>query len=238
MKIVLLLCLCATTVFGQRHNEPVRLINNRRVDLKPLLIWWTNVAAIHQLNAERPETNQISIPKRPLTAWALITTERMTNAGLVWIAEVEKRQAPGDPPERELVVLEHVPLSGKQTFDRAAARDAVAEKELGVAESARETHRQRAEYFQARANTFFEFDYMAPGHGFLEEGARLGDVARNEQQRAEAAGRRETDLRNERDQLSTVTEGRTQFMLEAFALKTPRKHLGLPVYDVGLPFGR
>jgi len=238
MKLILLLCLCATTVFGQRYNEPVRMINNRRVDLKPLLVWWTNVAAINQLNAERPETNQIPIPKRPLTAWALITTERMTNAGLVWIAEIEKRQSPGDQPERELVVLEHVPLSGKQTFDRAATRDVAAEKELGVAESAKETHRQRAEFFQARANTYFEFDYMAPGHGFLEEGARLGNVAQSEKNRADAAEQRENDLRSERAQLSTVTEGRAQFMLEAFALKTPRKHLGLPVYDVGLPFGR
>jgi len=238
MKLVLLFCLCATTVFGQRYNEPVRMINNRRVDLKPLLIWWTNVAAINQLNAERPATNQIPIPKRPLTAWSLITTERMTNAGLVWIAEIEKRESPGDPPIHELVVLEHVPLSGKQVFDRAATRDAAAEKELGEAEIAKDTHRLRAEAFQARANTYFEFDAMAPGHGFFDEGVRLGNVAQGEKNRADAAEQRESDLRNERAQLSTVTEGRTQFMLEAFALKTGRKHLGLPVYDVGLPFGR
>ena len=238
MRIILLLCLFATSAFGQRFNEPVRMVNNRRVDLKPLLVWWTNVVAINQANESRAETNQIPIPPRPLSAWSLIITDRMTNAGLVWIAEIEKRQSPDAEPVRELVVLEHVPLSGKQTFDRAASRDAHVEKELGVAESAKEIHRQRAAEYGARANTFFEFDYMAPGHGFFDEGVLLSDAAQREKKKAAAAEQRGDDLRSEREKLSTITEGRTQFMLEAFALKTARKHLGLPVYDVGLPFGR
>jgi hypothetical protein len=162
----------------------------------------------------------------------------MTNAGLVWIAEVERRQNPNDEPFRELAVLEHVPLSGKQEFDRAAKRDAQAQKEIGVAESAKDLHLQRASEFGARANTFFQFDYMAPGHGFFDEGVRLSGAAQREEKKAAAAEQRGEDLRTEREKLSAVTEGRTQFMLEAFALKTTRKHLGLPVYDVGLPFGR
>jgi len=238
MRIILLLCLFATSAIGQRFNEPVRMITNRRVDLKPLLSWWTNVVAINHANESRAETNQIPIPPRPLSAWSLITTDRMTNAGLVWLAEIEIRQTPDDPPVRELAVLEHVPLSGKQTFDRAATRDAHAEKELGVAESAKEIHRKRAAEYRERANTFFEFDYMAPGHGFVDEGVRLGNAAQREKDRATAAEQRESDLRTEREKLSAITEGRTEFMLEAFALKTTRKHLGLPVYDVGLPFGR
>jgi len=238
MRILLLLCLFATSAFGQRFNEPVRMINNRRVDLKPLLTWWTNVVAIHQANENRAETNQIPIPPRPLSAWSLITTDRMTNAGLVWIAEIEIRQTPTDQPVSELVVLEHVPLSGKQTFDGAAARDANAEKELGAAESAKELHQKRAEQYGERANTFYEFDYMAPGHGFFDEGVRLSNAAQLEKNRATAAEQRGDNLRGEREKLSTITEGRTQFTLESFALKTTRKHLGLPVYDVGLPFGR
>jgi len=238
MRIILLLCLLATSAFGQRFNEPVRMINNRRVDLRPLLTWWTNVVAISLANESRAETNQIPIPPRPLSAWSLITTDRMTNAGLVWIAEVDVRQSPADAPVTELAVLEHVPLSGKQTFDRAVTRDAHAERELGVAESAKEIHRRRAAEYGARANTFYEFDYMAPGNGFFDEGVRLSNAAQREKNRAAAAEQQEADLRGEREKLSAVTEGRTQFMLEAFALKTTRKHLGLPVYDVGLPFGR
>jgi len=214
------------------------MINNRRVDLKPLLTWWTNVIAINQANETRAETNQIPVPARPLTAWSLIFTDRMTNAGLVWICEIQILQTPDDTPMRELVVLEHVPLSGKQTFDRAAARDASAEKELSAAESAKELHEKRADQYGQRANTFFEFDNMAPGHGFFDEGVRFSDAAQREKKKAVAAEQRSGDLRSEREKLSTITEGRTQFMLEAFALKTTRKHLGLPVYDVGLPFGR
>lgn len=238
MRIILLLCLLATSAFGQRFNEPIRMISNRRVDLKPLLTWWTNVIAINQTNETRAETNQIPIPSRPLTAWSLIFTDRMTNAGLVWICEIQILRTPGGTPDRELAVLEHVPLSGKQTFDRAAARDAVAEKELSAAESAKELHEKRADQYGQRANTFFEFENMAPGHGFVDEGARLNDAAQREKQRAVAAEQRGNDLRTEREKLSTITEGRAQFTLEAFALKTTRKHLGLPVYDVGLPFGR
>lgn len=238
MRVILLLCLVATSALGQRFNEPVRMINNRRVDLKPLLSWWTNVIAIHQANENRAETNQIPVPPRPLSAWSLISTDRMTNAGLVWIAEIEVRQSPTGSPVTELAVLEHVPLSGKQTFDRAAARDVVAEKELSATESAKELHEKKADQYGQRANTFFEFDHMAPGHGFFDEGVRLSNAADREKNRAAAAERRGTDLRSEREKLSTVTEGRAQFMLEAFALKTTRKHLGLPVYDVGLPFGR
>ena len=78
----MVLCLVAASAFGQRFNEPVRMVNNRRVDLKPLLSWWTNVSAIHQANETRAETNQIPVPPRPLSAWSLITTDRMTNAGL------------------------------------------------------------------------------------------------------------------------------------------------------------
>jgi hypothetical protein len=219
MRIILVLCLFATSAFGQRFNEPVRMINNRRVDLMPLLTWWTNVMAIHQANETRADTNQIPIPARPLTAWSLIFTDRMTNAGLVWICEIQVLRTPSDTPVRELAVLEHVPLSGKQTFDRAAARDVAAERELGTAESARELHERKADQFGQRASTFFEFDDMAPGHGFFDEGVRLSDAA-------------------QREKLGTITEGRTQFVLEAFALKTTRKYLGLPVYDVGLPFGR
>ena len=214
------------------------MVNNRRVDLAPLLTWWTNVVAINQTNETRVETNQIPIPPRPLTAWSLIFTDRMTNAGLVWLCEIEVRQNPGDAPVRELAVLEHVPLSGKQTFDRAVARDTTAEKELGAAESAKEHHEKRAEQYGQRANTFFEFDNMAPGHGFFDEGVRLSDAAQREKKRAATAAQRSDDWRSEREKLTTITEGRTQFMLEAFALKTTRKHLGLPVYDVGLPFGR
>jgi hypothetical protein len=238
MRIILLLCLCATSAMGQRFNEPVRMINNRRVDLKPLLTWWTNVVAIHQANESRAATNQIPIPPRPLSAWSLITTDRMTNAGLVWLCEIEKRQSPADEPVRELAVLEHVPLSGKLTFDRAAARDASAEKELGAAESAKELHQKRADQYGDRANTFFEFDSMAPGHGFFDEGVRLSDAAQRERNKSVAAEQRGEDLRAERERLNAITEGRTQFRLEAFALKTTRTHLGLPVYDVGLPFGR
>jgi hypothetical protein len=238
MRIILLLCLFATSVFGQRFNEPVRMINNRRVDLTPLLTWWTNVIAINQTNETRAETNQVPVPPRPLTAWSLIFTDRMTNAGLVWICEIQVIHRPDDTPVRELAVLEHVPLSGKQTFDRAAARDATAEKELSAAESAKDLHERRAAQYGHRANTFFEFDYMAPGHGFFDEGVRLSDAAQREKNKALAAEQRSGDLRTEREKLSAITEGRTQFALEAFALKTTRKHLGLPVYDVGLPFGR
>ena len=238
MRILLLLCLFATSAIGQRFNEPVRMINNRRVDLTPLLTWWTNVIAINLANETRSETNEIPIPPRPLTAWSLITTDRMTNAGLVWIAEIEVRHTPTDPPVSERAVLEHVPLSGKQAFDRAVARDTNAEKEQGTAESAMEYHGVRAEQYGKRADTFFEFDNMAPGHGFFDEGVRLSQAAQREKNSAAAAEQRRDDLRSEREKLSTITEGRTQFMLEAFALKTTRKHLGLPVYDVGLPFGR
>ena len=238
MRIILVLCLFATSAFGQRFNEPVRMINNRRVDLKPLLTWWTNVIAINQTNETRAETNQIPIPPRPLTAWSLIFTDRMTNAGLVWICEIQVIQRPDGTPVRELAVLEHVPLSGKQTFDRAAARDVSAEKELNAAEAAKDHHEKRADQYGQRANTFFEFDNMAPGHGFFDEGVRLSDAAQREKKKAVAAEKRSDDLRTEREKLSAITEGRTEFVLEAFALKTTRKHHGLPVYDVGLPFGR
>ncbi|HEX5218466.1 MAG TPA: hypothetical protein VFZ59_02775 [Verrucomicrobiae bacterium] len=238
MRIILLLCLFATSALGQRFNEPIRMINNRRVDLTPLLTWWTNAMAINQANETRAETNQIAVPPRPLTAWSLIFTDRMTNAGLVWICEIQILQRPDDTPVREVAVLEHVPLAGKQAFDRAAARDANAEKELTAAESAKEVHEKRAEQYGQRANTFFEFDYMAPGHGFFDEGVRLSYAAQGEKKRAETAEQRSSNLRVEREKLSAITEGRTQFALEAFALKTTRKHLGLPVYDVGLPFGR
>ena len=214
------------------------MINNRRVDLTPLLTWWTNAMAINQINEIRAETNQVAVPPRPLTAWSLIFTDRMTNAGLVWLCEIQVIQTPGDTPVRELAVLEHVPLSGKQSFDRAVARDAAAEKELGASESAKELHERKADQLGQRANTFFEFDNMAPGHGFFDEGVRLSDAAQREKRKAAAAEQRGDNLRSEREKLSTITEGQTQFMLEAFALKTTRKHLGLPVYDVGLPFGR
>jgi hypothetical protein len=238
MKLVLLLCLLTTTALAQRFNEPIRLINNQRVDVRPLITWWTNVVALNEANATRPETNQLPIPPRPLTAWALITTERMTNSGLVWIADVGIWERPESAPVQKLVVLEHVPLSGKQVFDRAATRDSQAQQELAAAESAKETHRQRAELHRARANTYYEFDYVAPGHGFFDEGVRHANAAQQEENRANAAERRESELRTEREQLNQITEGRSQFRLEAFALKTDRTRNGLPVYDVGLPFGR
>jgi hypothetical protein len=238
MKTLLFVCLVATSAFGQRFNEPIRLINNHRVDLTPLLMWWTNTITIIDANATRPETNQIPVPPRPLTAWALITTERITNSGLVWIAEVDIWQTPEPPSVRQLVVLERVPLSGKQAFDNAAARDAQAKEEIGVAQAALETHRQNADAHRARADTFFEFDFAAPGNGFFDEGVRLSQLAQREANLAAAAAQRETNLRAEREQLNQITEGRTQFRFEAFALKTARTRLGLPVYDVGLPFGR
>jgi hypothetical protein len=239
VTIVFAALLCGgTSASAQTFSDPARVINNQRVDLQPLINWWTNVVSVEKQNRRLKKDQRLPVPERPLTSWVRVTTDRITNSGLVWIAEVQIQETPEGKTEKQTVVIKHAPLAGKQQFDSAVVGQREAADAQSHAEAVKEYQSDRASQAASYRNSYNEMHTVAPSFGFHDQATQYGKVADDAKRQAKSAEQRAESARCEQARLGAITQGRTKFHLDTFALKTGELYNGIPVYDLGLAFGR
>jgi hypothetical protein len=240
MKIFLALALSWSgfNVIAQELTEPTRIVGGRPVSLQPLFHWWTNTTAIMASNSTRTVEEQIPVPDRPLKHWVRLVTAHVTNNGFANFADVEIQHVPNGPVSRHTVVLQHGPFEEKKRVDAAAQEYA----NLGPARNAEleraETYAARAQAQQDRARLYHEI--FAAGGSHVH--ARLAD----DYYAAAARSRRQANLARERAEnmisrlhhLEKITGGDAAFIVDNFAMATGEMYRALPVYSLGLRFGR
>lgn len=238
--ILFILLLSASWLGAQDLSDPVRLVNDHRVNLQPLFHWWTNASAISATNTARTNAEPVSLPPRPLAAWVRVVSNQLTNTGFAWLAHAAIQEIPGGPFTNQVIVLRHGPFEEKKRFDRAAQDFQQAGDALLVASNQYVQSMEITTEFDQKANLYQEMYALDPW-----QHSRLGDVAAAYRQSADKAYRqalnasqRVEQLNQQRVELHQITQGRDNLEVDTFALRTREQYRGLPVYEMGLRFGR
>jgi hypothetical protein len=241
MKTILLLMLnfwLIGTALAQEMTEPNRVVGVRAVSLQPLFDWWTQAAALSASNHALPKEEQVPLPDRPLKHWVRLTALAVTNTGFAHLATVQIQHVPNGLQTNQTVVLRHGPFVEKKKVDDAAQETAELVKSQKYQLEQAEYYDSRAEALRARAYLYHEM--YAAGGSYVH--SRLAD----DYYAAAARARRQANLARERAsnmearllQLDKITHGQTTFVIDNFAMATGETYQGLPVYSLGLRFGR
>jgi hypothetical protein len=240
MKTFIFVLLLAIGAVAQDFSDPTRLVNDQRVNLQPLFQWWSNAVALASTNAGQTNGEMPALPPRPLSAWVRLVSNELTNTGFAWIARVHLQTSPDAPFEEKLVMLRHGPFEEKKRFDLAVTNYAQATESLQVASNAYVAKADRAAALSRKADQYQEMYAFNPWQHW-----RLGDaadayreaaiVAHNE---AVAIARRMNQLENQRVEQQKTIQGRDMLVVDSFAMPTGETYRGLPVYEMGLRFGR
>ncbi|HNQ72967.1 MAG TPA: hypothetical protein PKN95_05125 [Verrucomicrobiota bacterium] len=238
--ILLILLLAVGGLRAQDFSDPVRLVNDHRVSLQPLFNWWTNAGAILATNAARTNVAPLPLPPRPLTAWVRVVSHQLTNTGFAWLARAAIQETPDGPFTEQLIALRHGPFEETKRFDRAVRHFQQAGDALLVASNQYVQKMEITAQFDQKANLYQEMYALDPWQHH-----RLGDAAVAYRQAADQAYRqalnaaqRVEQLNQQRIELHQITQGRDAMEVDTFALRTGEKYRGLPVYEMGLRFGR
>ncbi|GEM_PF-1776294 len=232
--------LISATVFGQDLKDPIRLVQGQRVNLQPLFHWWTNATSIVESNKLLSEEEQIELPPRPLQAWVRIISNELTNNGFAWFARAQIQEVPYGPATNQLIVLQHGPFEEKKALDRAVQNYDRTTERLLVTSNQYVAQMERATAWNQKANLYEEMYSIDPGrHINLGRAAVVyRDAATRAQREANAAARRYNQLEDRRIEIYRFTQGRERLTVDTFALRTGGTYQNLPIYDIGLMFGR
>lgn len=227
-------------VGAQDLSDPIRLVRDQRVNLQPLFHWWTNATAIIETNAQLPETEQVELPPRPLSAWVRIVSNELTNNGFAWFARAHIQEVPYGPVTNQMIVLHHGPFEEKKAFDRAVQNLNRTTERLLVSSNQFVTHHERATTLHQKADLYEEMYVLDPKHHLNLGRAAMAyrDAATYAQRNANAAAQRYHQLEDRRIEIHRFTQGRDALTVDTFALRTGATYQQLPIYDIGLMFGR
>jgi len=240
MKTAWGLLLVITSATAQDFKDPIRTIHEQRVHLHPLFIWWTNAAALNASNASLPEAERQPLPERPLRAWVRITSTELTNTGFTWLARVDIQKTPDGPISNQLVVLRHGPFEEKKALDQAVAHYNSATESQLTASNVQSANLEREAALRSKASLYQEMYNLDP-HRHYHLGLAADTYRRAAIEARHAAGvasNRVKQLEASRAELFQITQGRHTLMVDTFALRTGETYQGLPVFEMGLRYGR
>jgi hypothetical protein len=226
------------TVMSQEMTEPNRVVGVRAVSLQPLFDWWIHAASLITSNSTLPKEEQTPIPDRPLKHWVRLTTLAVTNTGFAQLATVQIQHVPDGLQTNQTVVLRHGPFVEKKKVDDAAQETADLVKSQKYQLEQAEYYESRAKALKARAYLYHEM--YAAGGSYVH--SRLADdyyaAAARATRQANLARDRASNMEARLLQLDKITQGQTTFVIDNFAMATGEMYQGLPVYSLGLRFGR
>jgi hypothetical protein len=226
------------TAVAQEMTEPNRVVGIRAVSLQPLFDWWTQVASLSASNASLPPEERLPIPDRPLKHWVRLTTLAVTNTGFAHLATVQIQHVPDGLQTNQTVVLRHGPFVEKKKVDDAAQETADLVKSQKYQLEQAEYYESRAEALKARAYLYHEM--YAAGGSYVH--SRLADdyyaAAARARRQANLARDRASNIESRLLHLDKITQGQTTFVIDNFAMATGEIYQGLPVYSLGLRYGR
>jgi hypothetical protein len=226
------------TALAQEMTDPHRVVGVRAVSLQPLFDWWTHAASLSASNRNLLPEDQLPIPDRPLKHWVRLTTLAVTNTGFAHLATVQIQHVPEGRQTNQTVVLRHGPFVEKKKVDDAAQETAELVK-------AQQYQLEQAEYYESRsqalrARAYLYHEIFAAGGSHVH--SRLADdyyaAAARATRQANLARDRVANLESRLLQLDKITLGRTTFVIDNFAMATGEMYQGLPVYSLGLRYGR
>ncbi len=240
ITIGLMAMLLSPTVGAQDFRDPFRIVNAQRVNLYPLNYWWTNTAGLNASNAALPEEQQVPVPVRPLRDWVRLVSNEMTNTGFAWIVQAYIQETPDGPFTNQTIVLRHGPFEEKKALDRAAYQYNQATENLLVSSNTYATSMERATALNRKADLYQEMYAIDPWqhHNLGHAAATYRNAAFQAQRQANTAVRRINQLEEQRAELYQVTQGRETLTVDTFALRMKETYQNLPVFDIGLRFGR
>lgn len=235
--VVLLLL---NTTVAQDFTDPIRLVNEQRVSLQPLFHWWTNATTIITNNAGLPEAQRQPLPVRPLRAWVRVVSNEITNTGFAWLARAYLQETPDGPFTNQTIVLRHGPFEEKKALDRAVGTYHRATENLLVNSNEFVAQIERATVLHQKADLYQEMYQLDPDrHLNLGNAANVyRNAALQAQRRANTSARRINELNDQRVEIYKFTQGRETLTVDNFALRTGETYQGLPIYEMGLRFGR
>jgi hypothetical protein len=240
MKVILLIFLFVGGAWAQDLSDPARMVNGQRVNLQPLFHWWTNTTALNATNATRTNGNQVAVPPRPLTAWVRVASNQLTNTGFVWLAHAYIQETPDGPVTNQLIVLRHGPFEEKKRFDQVVNDYKMTSTNLLVASNSYVKNAEKTAAFDQKADLYLEMYEIDPWQhyrlGYAADAYR--QAANQTQQKATTAARQMEQFDAKRAELQKITQDRETLEVDSFALRTTERYRGLPVYDMGLRFGR
>jgi hypothetical protein len=226
------------TAMAQEMTEPNRVVGVRAVSLQPLFDWWTQAASLIASNSALPKEEQTPIPDRPLKHWVRLTTLAVTNTGFAHLATVQIQHVPDGLQTNQTVVLRHGPFVEKKKVDDAAQETAELVKSQKYQMDQAEYYESRAEALKTRAYLYHEM--YAAGGSYVH--SRLADdyyaAAARATHQANLARDRANNMELRLLQLDKITLGRPTFVIDNFAMATGEMYQGLPVYSLGLRYGR
>jgi hypothetical protein len=240
IKTVLPVLLLNLPVEAQDFKDPIRIVNAQRVNLYPLFHWWTNTAAINATNATLPAEQQVPQPVRPLRAWVRVISNEITNTGFAWIAQAGIQETPDGPVTNQTIVLRHGPFEEKKALDRAVGHYNQTTENLLVTSNAYVASMDRATALHQKADLYQEMYEIDPcRHLNLGHAANVYRSAAFQAQRhANQSARRINQLDEQRTEIYKLTQGRETLTVDTFALRLSETYQNLPVFEIGLLFGR
>lgn len=214
-------------------NNSARAINGQSVNLKPLQEWWREAEQIVATNRLVPEAERKVVPNRVLSGWIRITTAEATNTPYGAIAAAQLQYSPEQPATNGLIVLRYGPMNEKQRVDGAAQSYQAAAQRQERFTNAAAASADRSAALAARANQYGEIVNSGGGYAFrnLEYDYRV--AANQARAAAHRAHRRAQQAEAEMEDWSKITQGRTVYVVDDFALATGEVYKGLPVYHMG-----
>jgi hypothetical protein len=215
---------------------PQRLIDNRRVDIRPLFQWWSNDTMRNAMVTNTIEDTVIVTNKypRPLTAWHRIMGTNTVTDAYGWIVNGTFEVNPGEW-EPLTFVLRHPPTSD------AAKQQNLVRRLAGIA-----SERVSANYTYTNSSALAEHHSKRtvlirdPGSDliwFSRDHERL--IARHRRNAGNAAEKlRQLDVEEKQVNHQLTRYIRTDYYtIDFFALHTGLSYKGLPVYDLGMLIG-
>jgi hypothetical protein len=196
-------------------KSPRRVVDQRTVDLSPLLHWWTNHTGL-----------------RPFTAWVHVTGNVVGTNAYGWVvdAQVEAHARPGQEEGTDSaaaggakrILLRHPPLQDRAAFEQLAARLKVLNQQRAQAEGAES---QARNYLHPGSNGVHRVHYK--GQGFANREAH--EVEKNA-----TASKQELDkqIKDAKSKMAAWPNSE-RYELDCFALDTATELNKLPLYEHG-----
>lgn len=231
-RIISIAILCVTFASGAADycfDEPLRVVNSQRLNLKPLFEWWQETDATKKWNMEHRKEKPKAIAPRPHPTWARITCLPGVVAPAGWEIEAEVTREPGwKTAVTQKILLRHPPFQAKARFDHLVQEIAEVSNAATSASASANAISSRQQEYQRRA---MDAEIRIIRDVNLERSHETFARIAPAQNRAASLRERLAVLEAEFKKLPR--EGNS-YKLDTFAFCTGEFVRGLPVYDMGM----